>query len=218
VRADFDRIAGLPDGGWDHNRHYHRWLLARVPHACRSALEIGCGTGAFARELARRAGCVLALDLSPEMIRVARTREPRRENLEYRIADVARVELGRERFDCIASLATLHHLEPYALLARMRDALRPGGLLLVLDLVTDQGPIDGLRSALAVPVSGALRLARTGRLRDPKPVREAWAEHGRGERYPTLREVGALCRELLPGAEVRRHLLWRYSIVWRKPA
>jgi hypothetical protein len=27
-----------------------------------------------------------------------------------------------------------------------------------------------------------------------------------------------LTRDLLPGARYRRHLLWRYSVVWRKPA
>ncbi len=30
-------------------------------------------------------------------------------------------------------------------------------------------------------------------------------------------EVREVCRAVLPGAVVRRHLLWRYSIVWRKP-
>ncbi|MFE0252568.1 class I SAM-dependent methyltransferase [Streptomyces sp. NPDC059010] len=30
-------------------------------------------------------------------------------------------------------------------------------------------------------------------------------------------EMRALAAEILPGSEYRRHLLWRYSIVWRKP-
>jgi SAM-dependent methyltransferase len=218
VREDFDRLARLDEGAWDHNRHHHGLLLARVPRPCREALEIGCGTGAFSHALAERAERVLALDLSPEMIRVARAREPRRENIELELADAAGWPFPCERFDCVASIATLHHLDPRALLPRMRDALRPGGVLLVLDLVEDEGVLDHARSAVAVGVSGMLRLARTGRLRDPKPVRDAWGEHGRGERYLRLSEVREICRELLPGAEVRRHLLWRYSILWRKPA
>ena len=218
VRADFDRLARLHDDAWDHNLHHHGFLLARVPRPCREALEIGCGAGAFSHALAARAERVLALDVSPEMIRVARAREPRRANIEFRLADASDWPFPFERFDCIASIATLHHLDSRALLPRMRDALRPGGVLLVLDLVASEGMLGLARSALAVAVSGALRLARSGRLRDPKQVREAWEEHGRGETYLRPSEVREICRDLLPGAEVRRHLLWRYSIVWRKPA
>jgi len=218
VRADFDRLARLDADAWDHNRHHHGFLLARVPRPCREALEIGCGAGAFSHALAGRAEHVLALDLSPEMIRVARAREPQRPNLEFQLADASAWPFPSERFDCIASIATLHHLDPRALLPRLRDALLPGGVLLVLDLVSNEGLLDLARSALAVGVSGALRLAHTGRLRDLKEAREAWDEHGRGETYLRLSKVREICRELLPGSKVRRHLLWRYSIVWRKPA
>jgi hypothetical protein len=50
----------------------------------------------------------------------------------------------------------------------------------------------------------------------PKEVRAAWEDHGKTDSYPTMPEVRALCAEILPGARVRQHLLWRYSIVWRK--
>ena len=72
-------------------------------------------------------------------------------------------------------------------------------------------------SLLAVPAARLLRLRHTGRLGDPPELRRAWAEHGRSDRYLTLAEVRAACAGALPGASVRRHLLWRYSVVWRKP-
>ena len=218
IRSDFDRLALLADDRWDHNIHHHDFLLAGVPSPCREALEIGCGAGAFSHALAARAEHVLGLDLSPEMIRAARAREPLRANLSFELADVTDWPFPRERFDCIASIATLHHLDPRALLPSLRDALRPGGMLLVLDLVADESWRDLPRSALAVFVNCALHLWHSGRLRDPRPVREAWQAHARGETYLRLSEVQAICRDLLPGAEVQRHLLWRYSILWRKPA
>jgi hypothetical protein len=57
---------------------------------------------------------------------------------------------------------------------------------------------------------------KTGRFRPPLAVRRAWAEHGRDEIYLTLAEVRSLCEDLLPGAIVTKHLLWRYSIIWQK--
>ncbi len=218
IRSDFDHLAHLDTLGWNHNLLHHRFLLSHLPRPCYEALEIGCGTGAFSHALATRAAHVLALDLSPEMIRVASAREPRRADIQFELADASSWPFPRERFDCVASIATLHHLEPRALLACMRDALRPGGVLLVLDLVANEGLLDLARGALALPVSAAVRLVRTGRLRARREVREAWDAHGRGETYLRMSEVREICRELLPGAQVRRHLLWRYSIVWRKPA
>ena len=216
VRADFDRIALLPES-WDHNSELHAYLLAQLPARCEAALEIGCGTGAFSRRLAARAERVLALDLAPNMIRIARERSTAFPQVEYRLADALAEPLPAESFDCIASIATLHHLPIAAMLAKLRAALRPGGTLAVADLVADAGPGDRLVSAAAVPVQLALRLARTGRLRDPPEVRRAWREHGRSDVYLTLPQVRSACAAELPGARVRRHLLWRYSIVWHKP-
>ena len=65
IEADFDRLATLDDEGWTANNHYHDFLLSHVPQNCDNALEIGCGTGAFARLLAKRSKRVIALDLSP---------------------------------------------------------------------------------------------------------------------------------------------------------
>ncbi len=64
AEADFDRLAQLDDEGWTANNHYHDFLLKHVPHDCENTLEIGCGTGAFARLLAKRCKRVIALDLS----------------------------------------------------------------------------------------------------------------------------------------------------------
>ena len=46
IQADFDRIALLSSDEWDHNSHYHSFLLKHIPPRCTQALEIGCGTGA----------------------------------------------------------------------------------------------------------------------------------------------------------------------------
>jgi ubiquinone/menaquinone biosynthesis C-methylase UbiE len=218
VRADFDRIALLAGEGWDHSSHYHDFLARRVPADCREALEVGCGTGAFSRLLAKRSERVLALDLSPNMVGAARERSARFPNIDFRVADVLTLELPAERFDCVATIATLHHLPVGEVLPKLKRALKPGGVLLVLDLFQPDGMLDAAASALAVPLSFGLRLARRGRLRPPREVRRAWEEHGRHDTYLTLAQVREVCAGMLPGAEVTRHLLWRYSVVWERPS
>lgn len=217
VQADFDRIAVLSEQhGWDHNNHYHDFLLRHVPRRSVEALDIGCGTGAFSRRMAARAKRVLGLDLSPEMIRVARERSEEFPNIDYQIADALAWDFQANRFDSIASIATLHHLPIEAMLVKMRGALKPGGTLLVLDLYQSEGPADALTSMVAMPVNLALRLINGRQLREPREIREAWAEHGKHDTYLTLTEARRICATVLPGARVRRHLLWRYSIIWKK--
>ena len=130
VRQDFDRIALLSDsgggGGADHNARYHDRLLRHVPRGCSTALEIGSGTGGFARALAPRCGRVVGVDLSPNMVRVARALGSF-SNVEYRVADVMTHDLGEASFDCIASIATLHHLPAADLLPRLVRACGRAG-------------------------------------------------------------------------------------------
>ena len=218
VQADFDRIAQLSQEGWDHNGQYHGYLLRHIPAYCEAALDVGCGTGSFSRLLAKRAGRVVALDLSPRMIDVARERSRQYPNIQFEMADATTWEPVGELFDCVASLAMLHHVAAEEILVKMAGLLKAGGTLAILDLCESDGLKDLFRDIAAVPVSMALRLIKTGQLREPGEVRAAWAEHGRHDTYPTFSEVRQVCERVLPGALVRRHLLWRYSIVWRKPA
>jgi len=218
VQSDFDRIALLSGEGWDHNAHYHDYLLARLPARCRRVLEIGCGAGEFSRLLARRGEHVLAVDLSPQMISLARERSKLYPNIDYVEADVMASDLPDEEFDCVATLTTLHHLPAEAALRKIRKALKPGGLFVCLDLYRRSNLTDLLFDGVAYPAGLLLRLLKTGRLRPCREVREAYAEHGKTDRYLTLPQVERVCAEVMPGAVVTRHLLWRYSVVWEKPA
>lgn len=218
IQSDFDLIASLPDESWDHNAHYHAYLLARIPERCRQILEIGCGSGEFSRLLSARAERVLALDLSPRMIQLARQRSEPYPNIDFVEADVMTYELPDTRFDCIATLTTMHHLPAESILRRISKALKPGGTFVCLDLYERANLLDLFFDAIAYPTDLFLRLIKTGKPRPSAEVRAAYAEHGRTDTYLTLAQVERTCADILPGALVSRHLFWRYSIIWKKPA
>lgn len=95
-----------------------------------SVLDVGCGTGRVAIELARHGIEVVGVDLDDDMLAVARRKAPA---LTWIHADAARMELGRS-FD-LAVLAG--NVAPYcepadrpALVATVAAHLRPGGVLL----------------------------------------------------------------------------------------
>jgi 2-polyprenyl-3-methyl-5-hydroxy-6-metoxy-1,4-benzoquinol methylase len=223
VERDFDRLASYDAGGWNGNNHYHKFLLRHVPRACGEALEIGCGTGAFSRRLAERAQHVSAIDLSSEMIRVARSRSAALPNIDFEVDDIVTRELPESQFDCIASIATLHHVPTHDVLVKIRKALKPGGSLIVLDLfeperniLTFNGVTDSILNVVAMGTNCRLNLLRNGRLRPPREVRAAWEEHGKTDRYLTIDEARSLYGSLFAGVIIRQHLLWRYSAIWTK--
>ncbi len=90
---------GLLD--WDHNAYYHRLLLRQLPTPCTRVLDVGCGAGAFAAELARRVEHVDVIDRSPAMIEAARQTTPA--NVSCILGDVMRDPLPPGTYDAIVS-------------------------------------------------------------------------------------------------------------------
>ncbi|ATL29861.1 class I SAM-dependent methyltransferase [Streptomyces formicae] len=193
---------------FDHNDHYHRLLLRELPPHGRTALDIGCGTGRFARRLADRGYEVDALDPSAEVIAEA---EAAGGGPRYRQADVTALDLPAGHYDVISCLASLHHL-PFDTLTRLRAALAPGGTLLVLGCYAGMTPWD----VVASPANAVARVAvyATERLRGTyapplkPPVKEP------DMRLPQIRAEAA---RLLPGSRLRHLLFWRYLLTYRRP-
>jgi len=109
-------------------RYVHE-LIARHRPSARSVLDLGCGTGRHARLLAEHDYKVTGVDLSEEMLAVARAASP---NGSFFQGDVRSLRLGRT-FDVVLSL---FHVMSYqttnsdlqAALSTVREHLTPGGL------------------------------------------------------------------------------------------
>lgn len=95
-----------------------------------SVLDAGCGTGRVGCELARRGLEVVGVDIDPKMLATARYKAP---NVDWRLADLATVDLGRT-FDAVVMAGNVMiFLAPgteHTVVANMARHLRPGGLLI----------------------------------------------------------------------------------------
>jgi SAM-dependent methyltransferase len=214
IQSDFDTIARLSDVHGCGSDRYGRFVASLVPGHATRVMDIGCGLGGFAAGLAAPGREVVGVDLSPEMIARARHAGRDTPGLSFLCADFLESDFGAGGFDCVVSSAALHHMDTDAAVMRMAGLLRPGGRLIIHDLRADAGPLDRVLTVCALAHEAIGRLARTGHVRSPRPVREAWARHGAREAYLTIREARALAVRLLPGAALHYHWLWRYTIVW----
>jgi SAM-dependent methyltransferase len=217
VRREFDAIARAGAERPDPPGLYDDFLLSLIPKPCERALEIGCGTGRFTRALAARVRHVTAVDLSPEMIRVARGRVPM-DNVTFVEGDALDQTSRLGSFDCVVTLATFHHLPQDAAADCVKAALAPGGTLILHDLWRVDAAADRVLDGVRIPVK-AIRLLRLGApLTHTRAERAAWREHERDDLHLTPREVDALKRRHFPHATVHKHFLWRYTLLWHSVA
>lgn len=204
----------IDPGRWNHNIHYHPLLLDAVPEAADRGLEVGCGEGMLARQLRCRVRHVAAIDVHEPSIELAR-RQDAGGDIDYLLGDFFTWGFEPASFDVVVSVAALHHMNAAAALDRMRRLLRPGGVLAILGLARSRHPADLPRDVAATLVSRAHRLSHARRLRtDPweSPAPTVWPPPH------THREIQSLAERTLPQARFRRHLLWRYSLTWTRPA
>ena len=132
VIAFFDERAGEWDAGMVRSDEKIGRILdnAKVTAGSR-VLDIACGTGVLIGDYLRRAvKSVTAVDISPEMIRIAREKFPQ-ENVTVLCGDAAQTHFPAP-FDCIVIYNAFPHFpEPERLISHLAGLLTPGGTLTV---------------------------------------------------------------------------------------
>jgi SAM-dependent methyltransferase len=108
-------------------------------------LELGCGTGRVALELAAAGHEVTAVDLSPVLVAAVCERQAARGvTVDARVADVRTLELGRQFALVCAPMQLLHLLDGAAgrtsTLRRAREHLAPGGAVAMAILAEHVDP------------------------------------------------------------------------------
>jgi 2-polyprenyl-3-methyl-5-hydroxy-6-metoxy-1,4-benzoquinol methylase len=93
-----------------------------------SVLELGCGTGYFTREVARSGANVVAVDVSPELLEMARM-DCSATNVRYEIQNACALSYPEEMFDSVVGSSVLHHLEIKEALREIYRVLKVGGTI-----------------------------------------------------------------------------------------
>ena len=114
------------------------WVAKRAsPGKESSVLELGTGTGNLAVLLG--AGRLVCVDVSEEMLQIARTKLCAFDSVEYIVSDILEIfDTPRDPFDLLVSTYTIHHLtaeEKSLLFRRIAGGLAPGGRAVFGDLM-----------------------------------------------------------------------------------
>jgi 2-polyprenyl-3-methyl-5-hydroxy-6-metoxy-1,4-benzoquinol methylase len=92
-------------------------------------LDVGCGTGNFAREVAKKdAKYVLGIDYADEAIKIAE-KTNKRKNLKFKKLDVIKLD---EKFDIIVSIGTIEHMDnPIKIIKKLKSCLNKNGKIIL---------------------------------------------------------------------------------------
>lgn len=163
---ELDRFASLANRWWDpdgpqkplHALNPARlgYVAARVPLRGAAVLDVGCGGGLLSEALAKEGAEVTAIDLAPELVKVARLHGLESGvKVDYRVQSVE--DLAAERpgaFDAVTCMEMLEHVpDPASVLRACAALLKPGGRLFVSTL-------NRTPAAFALAIVGAEYIAR----------------------------------------------------------
>ncbi|MBQ9053025.1 class I SAM-dependent methyltransferase [Rhodococcus sp. (in: high G+C Gram-positive bacteria)] len=196
---------------WSHNDFHIPWImrqLAGAPHS--SALDVGCGTGNLLDRLAQRFDSVTGVEPDPATEQIVAARFSSHAAVEIRCSTLAEVGLG-ERFDAITLVAVLHHLPLEETLGRLRGMLSAGGCLVIVGCYREDTIVDRVFSLVALVLNPIVGFVKHRKVADKLPAGMTAPTAAPTE---TLDEIKRAAQEQLPGCRIRRHLFWRYSVVF----
>jgi SAM-dependent methyltransferase len=93
-----------------------------------AVLELGCGTGSFTRALAYSGADIVAIDVSPELLEIARA-DYSAPNVRYEIQNASALGYPDAVFDSVVGSSILHHLEIEEALREIYRVLKPRGTI-----------------------------------------------------------------------------------------
>ena len=135
----FNQVAGRFDRSYGPGRSWQAFgqLLLRVLPPLVVA-DLGAGEGLLSELLARRAKKVIAVDNSEKMVAFGanKARKNKIKNMEFRLGDLAAPPIEPASVDLVILSQALHHAaDPPRGIASAHNILRPGGQILILDLL-----------------------------------------------------------------------------------
>lgn len=139
ARNYFDELAGKFGRDYVPGRSWKGLAEALIKvMASGTVADLGAGEGTLSQLLAQRAEKVIAVDLSPKMVEFGAelAKQHGLTNLEYRLGDLEEPPLEDQSLDLAVLSQALHHAaHPEKAVAAAFRALKPGGRLVILDLV-----------------------------------------------------------------------------------
>ena len=141
-RAKSQEFFATAAGSWDRLRSglfgdsFYLWAVLGLIDPALVVGDLGCGTGQLSETIAPHVKRVVAVDSSSDMLDAARTRLAELSNVDVRQGELEALPLEAGELDAAMMSLVLHYSpDPALALAEVARVLRPGGRLLIVDML-----------------------------------------------------------------------------------
>jgi ubiquinone/menaquinone biosynthesis C-methylase UbiE len=206
IEKQFDRVA-LGYDFMDSIQNNNGFFIQRLPRNRKRALDVGCGSGILAEALSEQFDEVVGVDISGEMLALAAYKRSQ-PNIVYAKRDAA-VLSPDDRFDCIVSRNTFHHIENIpALLEELKEMARPGGRIIILDCYCSVKTPSRMRNILWAFSGFLLDIFEHGPAAAWKilgfRLSKDWLDHLANDKFLSETVFKSLFGECLPGCRFEK--------------
>lgn len=199
-------------------------VLRVLPQRADRILDAGCGSGGVSLRLANHGRHVVGTDDSPSMIALAKKRqsEHRKNNVDFVVADLARLPFAEQTFDFVVSNSALHHTRLDLSLPELRRVIKGGGQMFLRDLVASFPRLYTYPAWQVLrALMGAPNYARSHGLRTMVRILSfrtspAWFRHVSEPAWVTPEAFQEAYSRFLPGCKFER-LGWEMTAFWEAP-
>lgn len=138
--ATYNRVAELYDAVFQDikvRKDEWKWLNRHLGDVTnKTVVDIGCGNGALLKELAPRIGTGIGLDISEAILKRAEIMHQYNSNVSFRQLQGPKLPLEDQSADVVISLLSFRYLDWDPLMDEIRRVLKPGGKVLIIDMIT----------------------------------------------------------------------------------
>jgi len=139
IKHEIEHGKFLADNGageiwnWESPAGKFRWkrrvkMLTEFIKPESALLELGCGTGYFTKEIAKTGANIIAIDISPELLKIAEN-NVQCQNVSFKEENAYNMTFGDNQFDYILGSSVLHHLDIKKAISEIYRILKDGGII-----------------------------------------------------------------------------------------
>lgn len=159
--ASIDHVGPTPEYILERYRRNRLWRLfpkefmfKRLGDIARKEiLDFACGEGQISTQLARLGARVTAIDISPELVNLAKRRvdlDGVRDRIDFIVADITDRLLPKNKFDFVVCNAALHHVDLRSVMPHILACLKPGGVAIMVEPIAFSPLLQRFRDMLPI--------------------------------------------------------------------
>lgn len=191
---------------WNHNTAYYRWIKRQTAE-CRHILDVGCGDGSLAAYLDDGVKRITGIDIDKLCISKANS-ENKSANTQFICCSFDSYET-QQHYDAIIFVASIHHMDMMTAIEKAKTLLSQNGLLIIVGLAKPSTAIDYVIEALRILPCKIISKLKHIQSSENLNIPVSYS-------IPSFNEVRDISSRMLPCADIKYGLFYRYLLKWIK--